>query len=489
MGKLIPALLLIVCFQLHSSFALSTDSLGAKINLPQFNAQIGIGFNYDLLRDPTDVSFEYPKAFFGFNVPLKGSVNLRNYTYLQPGIDSIFNDTSMISNGEEFKPTGSARQNANATVRVEVPMLGGVGSFSNIQNVYLNYQNVLGNPDILVDPKNLGDGVSFLLKGTVNVPMDLTLYWETMTFGYAYKLNKFFTFAFNLHRHVFSLDMQGKIDVDIMGRYKIDLSSQGGSSGVEIPSIDGVIDYPSDKVYGSAYGHFETEAWSPTLAIKAWRFSLVSRFGIDKRAKGEFYAKYSIPFFIDPETFGLKYDFQDPKTLTDPEVTNGLSTNAIDSVNYSSGEADLIWKMPTALTLSFDVWPKHLRISYSKLYGEIRMKLDKISKVQKASESGSIRDSTSDSAVIDIGVNVDHVILMQCNLFNSFLNVGVCAFDVEYGDQKHLIGKNMPYLTMGESAMLPVLNMGTALGTKLQLLLELDILPLPALKTGIFYYF
>ena len=73
----------------------------------------------------------------------------------------------------------------------------------------------------------------------------------------------------------------GNIDVDIMGRYKIDLSSQGGGSSVELPSIDGIIDYPSEKLYGSAYGHFETEVWSPTLAIKAWRFSLVSRFGIN----------------------------------------------------------------------------------------------------------------------------------------------------------------------------------------------------------------
>jgi hypothetical protein len=74
-------------------------------------------------------------------------------------------------------------------------------------------------------------------------------------------------------------------------------------------------------------------------------------------------------------------------------------------------------------------------------------------------------------------------------MFNSFLNLGICAFDVEYGDEKHLIGKGMPYMKMGESAMLPVLNLGTALGTKLQLLLELDILPLPALKTGVFYNF
>jgi hypothetical protein len=42
---------------------------------------------------------------------------------------------------------------------------------------------------------------------------------------------------------------------------------------------------------------------------------------------------------------------------------------------------------------------------------------------------------------------------------------------------------------LGKSAMIPTLNFGAALGTKLQLLLELDVLPLPALKTGVYYFF
>ena len=484
MGKLISPLI-IICIQFSSVFALSTDSLNAKVNLPKFDAQIGVGFNYDLLKDPTDVSFEYPSAFFGFNVPLKTS-NLLGY--MEESIDSVFSDT-MYSNGEDFKPNATARQNANVTVRVEVPMLGGVGSFSNIQNVFLKYQNVLGNPDIYLNPSNLGDGVSFLLRGTLNVPMELSLYWETMTFGYAYRLNKYFTFALNLHRHIFAMDMRGNVNVDMMGRYSIDQSSESSSENAASVSLDGEIDYPSEKMYGSAYGHFETEVWSPTLAIKAWRFSLVSRFGIDTKAKGAFNAKYSVPFFIDPETFELKYDFEDTKTISDPDVRNGLASSATDSMSYSSGTADLIWKMPTALTLSFDVWPKHLRLSYSKLFGEIRMKLDNIAKEQRSTESLSEQDTTLDTIVVDIGITVDHIIMVQCNLLNSFMNLGICSFDVEYGGKKHLVGNNVPYLQFGESAMLPIINFGTDLGTKLQLHLELDILPLPALKTGIYYHF
>lgn len=487
MGKLFSPLLIIfaVTFNLTAQIEIDPD-YNAKVNLPSFNAQLGVGFNYDLLRDPTDVSFEYPNAYFGFNVPLKTTQNLR---YLVKGVDSLLNDSTLFSNGADYKINATARQNANVTVRVDVPMLGGVGSFSNIQNMFLKYQNILGNPDIYLNPTNLGDGVNFLLRGTLSVPVELSLYWETMTFGYAYRLNKYFTFALNLHRHIFSLDLRGNVNVDMMGRYQLDLNNNTGSSDVDIPSVNGIVNYPSDKLYGSAYGHFETEVWSPTLAVKAWRLSVVARFGIDTKAKGGFEAKYLVPFFIDAQTLKIKYDLKDRKTLTSPEVTQGLSSNAIDSLVYSSGDEDLIWKMPTGLTFSFDVWPKHLRFSYSKLFGDINMKLDNIAKQQIAKELNSVRDTSFDTIGIDVGISVDHVLMLQANLFNSFLNLGITSFDVSYNGQDHLLGKQLPYMKMGKSAMLPVLNLGTDLGTKLQLHLELDVLPLPALKTGVVYHF
>lgn len=487
MGKLFSPLLIVFAIANNLAAQIDIDSAyNARVNLPSFNAQIGVGFNYDLLRNPTDVSFEYPNAYFGFNVPLKTTQNLR---YLVKSVDSLLNDSSIFSNGADYKINATARQNANVTVRVDVPMLGGVGSFSNVQNMFLKYQNILGNPDIYLNPSNLGDGVNFLLRGTLTVPVELSLYWETMTFGYAYRLNKNFIFALNLHRHLFSLDLRGNVDVDMMGKYTLDLSSKSSTSEVEIPSVEGFVDYPSDKLYGSAYGHFETEVWSPTLAVKAWRFSAVARFGIDTRAKGEFLAKYSIPFLIDPETFKVKYDFEDSKTMTSPEVMQGLTSNATDSLVYSSNDADLIWKMPTGLSFSFDVWPKHLRLSYTKLFGDINMKLDNIAKQKLATEMNSDRDTTFDTIVIDVGISVDHVIMIEASLFNSFLNLGITSFDVSYNGKKHLLGKKLPYMKMGQSAMLPVLNLGTDLGTKLQLHLELDVLPLPALKTGVVYHF
>jgi hypothetical protein len=61
--------------------------------------------------------------------------------------------------------------------------------------------------------------------------------------------------------------------------------------------------------------------------------------------------------------------------------------------------------------------------------------------------------------------------------------------DFRYADKENLIGSKMPYMHMGKSAMLPVWNFGSTIGTKLRVLLELDVLPLPAFKSGVLYYF
>lgn len=494
-GILICAFYLVL--QAQNEF--STEELGANVRLPTFEARLGIGFNYDLLRDPFEVSFDYPKGYFGLNLPLQQIVDLRDYSgYIDPAMDSIFADTSLFSNGDEFRPTAAARQNPNPTVRVDVPMIGGVGTFSSTQNFFINYTNALGNPNVYINPDSLQEGLSFLLRGTINVPVSMTASWETMSFGYAFEVNRYLQLAFSLHRHVFVLDLRGKIDADLLGHYNMEMPSDE-ASGIEVPAVEGELDYPSNKIYGDAYGHYEAETWTPTIGFKAWRFTLVTRFGIkDKKAKGRFYAKYSLPFFIDPETFQTNIDLNDPDIINSSEVRQGLLANATDSIVYSTRkkvgnsyrESDLIWNMPTGLTLSFDIIKDKLKFSYTKLFGELSMKLDRIARERVALETESAREDEVDSIVIDYGVKVDNIMILQLDLFHSFLNLGIFGLDLRYGDQENLLGSEMPaYMKLGDAAMIPVLSLGSAIGTKMQLLLELDILPLPAVKTGVFYYF
>lgn len=474
--------------ELHAAEKIDIDDLGANVKLPDFSAKLSIGFNYDFLRDPTSVSFEYPRGYLGFNIPISHSVNLRDFVqYIDPAIDSVFSDSTLISNGKDFKPQGSARQNPNLTIQVDVPMLGGVASFSNTQNFNLNYSNALGNPNVYIRPDSLIEGVNFLMRGTISVPVNMSMAWETMTFGYAYRINRYLTMALNLHRHTFVMDLRGKIDVDLLG--KLNYKNDDGSIAIERE-----LDYPSSKVYGHALGHYEAEVWSPTIGLRAWRFSLVSRFGLSTKARGSFSARYSVPFFIDPETFESRYDFEDPDLFTDDEFINRMTANDIDSVSYTTRNGDgsepgLHWKMPTGLTLSFDLLPGYFTLSYTKIFGDIEFRLDRIRKEQLAAETQNSASAQNDSLIIDFGTSVDHIIMLQCNVYKAFLNIGIFGIDFRYGDQTHLLGSKMPYMHMGKSAMIPVVNFGSTIGSKMQLHLELDVLPLPAFKTGIVYRF
>ncbi|MDG5813907.1 hypothetical protein QA601_02360 [Chitinispirillales bacterium ANBcel5] len=457
-----------------------------SIVLPTFETRVSAGFNYDLLRSPLNVSFQYPVGYFGFNLPVNRSVNLRNIAgRFDPIIDTLFNDTTLFKNGEEFKPTGVAAQSANNTIRVDVPMLNGVGSFAYTQNFSMNYHTFLGNPYLHLAPDSLPDELEFMLRGTVNAPVSISMGWETMTFGYAYELNRNVSFAFNLHRHLFNADLRGRVDIDLLGSYSIDLDPNQSM----LSPIHGELDYPSDRINGYALGNYKAQAWTPTFGVQLWRLSLVSRFGLQKEASGSLRARYIVPSFIDPETFQMKYDLEDPDQLLDPEVRDILLSNAIDSVGYST-DSKLHWRIPHGHTLAFDVWPGLLSLSYTKIYGDIELGLDNIHKEQRTIESAGNNEGLVDSLDFDVGISVDHVIMLHGRYRSSFLNFGIFAFDVRYNDMDNLVGgRTIRELKIGDAAMMPILSLGSAFGSKIQVLVELDVLPLPAFKTGLFYHF
>jgi len=456
---------------------------------PSLRAGVGIGFNYDLLRPPTAVSFEYPKAFVGLDIPIA----LNASEYLGSAMADLASDTTIFREGTELRPEVTARQNANTTIRVDVPMMGGVCSFSNTENFYFDYFTFLGNPDIVFIPES-GDNdtgsdasLDILMRGTLNVPLELSMKWESITFGYAYQVNKDITFAFNLHRHLFNFDVVANVKVDILGNYSIDMSS-GEAGDLGSAPISGSINYPSTKVNGVAVGDYKAEVWTPTLGVDVWRVTWTSRFGFDTEARGSLHARYALPFFLDPEDFGMVYDFNNQDDLLDPEFINGLQKNATDSIRYDSDEP-LKWAMPSAHTIAFDIIPDKLNLSYTKFFGEVAMSLDGIKKT--VSSNAASPDSTD--VGFDIGVSVDHVIMLSGNFHHAFFNLGVFAFDFRVDDRENLLGsalkESVPAMTMGKSAMLPILNFGTKIGSRFQLLLELDVLPMPALKTGLFYNF
>ena len=84
--------------------------------------------------------------------------------------------------------------------------------------------------------------------------------------------------------------------------------------------------------------------------------------------------------------------------------------------------------------------------------------------------------------------------MLNANFYSAFVNAGIFTMDIRVGDQKHVLGNaftnaKLDKLKWGDAAMLPVLNFGAALGGKTQLGFEIDLMPLPALKTGVTYHF
>ncbi len=453
--------------------------LETSFETPVFDARFGVGFNYDLLRPPTQVSFDYPKGFVGVNVPFQQKVNLLDLARMSgSGVDDLFNDSTKFQNPGEFQPMASAQQNPNATVRVDVPMLGGVGSFSNIQNMSLKYLNALGFPGVKMDTTMEDEGLSMLMRASVYVPLDIQASWETLTFGYAYKVNKQLMVALNLHRHVFMLDMRANVDANVLGYVRVDQ---------DILKTEVPVKY---SVGGSARAHYLAEVWSPTIALKYWRLGLTSRFGVKTRAKGRLKATYVLPFFIDEYTFAM----DDLTTkLMDPAYINQLQQGTVDSVNHITDE-EMVWRLPDGHTFSFDIVPEKLTLSYTKTVGDLYLSLGDVWVVKntRGSQSAGSETTTIDTVDLEIGSTVDHVFLLSGDFRHFFFNMGAFTLDMATARRSNVLGESLGeagYPLLGGAPVLPVLNFGSALGSRMQLMLELDILPLLAVKSGVVYYF
>jgi hypothetical protein len=464
-------------------------------NPPTLNAKLTFGFNYDLLRSPTDVSFDYAKGYMSLNFPFE-----QNGLVPDSKSDEIWSDiykqlsSSDTSNSLKFKPQASAAQYANTTIRVDVPMLGGVATFSNLENVYINYANVLGNStiklnyDTTIASSGSSQSIALYLLGTVTVPVEASLGWQTMTFGYAYKFFRDMVVAVNVHRHLFHIDMLAKVDADILGHVKVEQSSDSSTGildGSSI-SIDKDINYSHEKVYGQASGHYDAEAWSSSFGIKFWRFTLTSRLGIDTKAHGTFSANYRVPAgIIDKQTFEISDDISDPQKLINSGILNDIQEGNVDSIVYTTHEPAR-WKLPSGHTISFEIIPDKLSLSYTKIIGDIEMYHEHAETLS----TGGIKRRTD----LDVGISVDNVIIVSAHLYSAFVNAGMFTMDIRVNDQKHILGKayrnaHLARLTWNNDAMLPVINFGASFGIKTQLGFEVDLLPLPAVKTGLTYNF
>jgi len=509
----------------------SAQDFGYNSVIPSFDVRFSAGFNYDLLRPPTSVSFRYPVGYMGLNLPLGIGGDMQTIPAVGGVLDDFFDSDTLFRRGDNFKPNAGASQNPNATVRVDVPMLYGVGSFAYTQNFFMNFSTAIGGRSVISVPPVVIDTTikegdadiavnGFLsLRGGLRIPLAFNFGWETMTFGYAYRVAESdnLVFALNLHRHLFSMDMKAKADIDLLGHLSMSASgtmkTSEGAPDLNVtilpPTSEDIINFSSENCNGLAQGRYRAETWTPSIGVKLWRFSLTSRFGVNTKAKGSISGRFMVPKIVDLETGELSGEYKELENNLNGDNPNlksvldtisakgmsGLITQELDSVVYETTES-LTWKMPDGHTIAFDIIPNRLSVSYTKLFGEVAMKLDNFNrKTSDASDPDkeSIWDDI-DTLSLDVGVTVDHIMMLHVNFPSFFINLGVCAFDIRNGDDEYILGNlykdnKLEYLRLGKAAMLPVLNGGVTLGTKIQLRIEADVLPLPALRTGFHYYF
>ncbi len=454
-----------------SGTALPVDTL----NVGNLRAHFGLGFSYDMLRDPTNVSFEFPEGRTSFNVPISLSLPRDVSRIISEKVDTA------LTGGNEIYPDLSGGQQLNLGFRVNIPMLGGVCSFAYNNNVDIDYMTSLGNSNVRVDTTMVDTAANtttrMLLKGYIDVPLNARLGWRTITFGYAVQPIRGITLAFNMNRHIFELNGSANIVVDLLGQAENDM--------VPFPIP---INYNSTKVFGFASTHYRAEAWSPTFGLRIWRFGLTSRLGVDTKAEGSFDAVYNLPFFVkyDAEKRNIESTLTPENIdslMTNLEFVNDLIQGKTDSVVYHSTNS-AAWKLPQGHTVTFDLIKRKLFLSYTKVIGDIEMK-----HVYEG-DDGNLADTLDNRNDLDLGVTVSQVVLLGGRFRNSNFNVGLFTMDMRVFKDSALIGNALPEnLQILGAPTFPVLSFGSSFGTTMRMLLQLDLLPLPSFRTGLVYYF
>ncbi len=442
---------------------------------PDASATIALGFNYDYLRSPLATSFDKSRGYFSVNIPFA-------FKPSQALTDDLTSDISKnFTDGELFEPELTFKQNANTTIMVELPMLGGATSFSHLNMMQFSYENLIGLPNFLYTPDSLdGSGdteVDLLLRGAINVPFSFNMSWETMNFGYLYKFNDQAKVGLNLHHHLFFFDASGNVDIDMLGNLEVDL----GAAGVKEINMD-------YSLYNNVDANYRLQWVTPTFSAQVWRFSTIARIGFDQEATGSLNGEYTVPFFLDPTNFSPVDSMADSATFKEylTDHISDFEDSKTKTVRYNTTN-NLQFTMPTGLTFGFDLVPEKLNLSYTKLLGDISWEL-----VDYKWEEIEGEDEV-DTLDFRIAVNVDHVVVLRGHFPNIFFSLGLFSMDVSYRNDEDLLQDIDGMISYGDGILMPITNFGVLLGKNnfncWQVLFEVDALPLASFRTGVVYHF
>jgi hypothetical protein len=431
------------------------------------DAELSGAFSYEFLKSPLSRPFDQGRAHISLNLPFNASAQAQRF------IGSIADSTVVV-------PELFARisQDVNAQVDVSAPVFGGVLFFAARENASLRVAGSLGNAAFDLDTTM--DGGSILLKGSIHMPLLFEMHWRSLSFGYAVRPAPWLTLGFQVHKHQFSAGTSGDLRPDLSGR--ISVSGEAGNTSFPV-------EYPDNKVYGTADGAYQGTAWSPEMAVGVGPVRLVSRMGARMAARGHLNVTYAVPYFIDPGDFEPR--FTEPDSFL-------ASDNLRRLLNGETGKRDihiqdrLILSLPQSHTLSVDLWPGKLSLSYSKVFGHvsIHMESDAPSEEAARAASGSGMDSSGldTQGFVDLDLFPDQVICLSGTFGWFHGDVGAHTLNVGYGGKDGLLSGLSPLEWDGDP-FVPILDFGFTWGYPLVFNTDFFVSPLPAVRSGVTYAF
>lgn len=425
------------------------------------NAELSGAFSYGFLTSPLARPFDVGLADVSFNLPFRASAQANRF------LGSASDSTVVI-------PDLFARisQRVNAHVDISAPVFGGIAFFAARENASLSVAGALGNARFNLDTTLDGTG-SILLRGSIHMPLAFDMEWRSLTFGYACQPAPYLALGFQIHKHTFLAHTAGDLRPDLSGRIAV-----GGDAG----NASFQVEYPDDKVYGTAQGQYEGDAWSPDLAIRIGPVSLVSRMGVRMSAQGHLDVSYSVPFFIDPGTFEPRF------TAPDSFLAAGNLSRLLNGETAKRNlhiRDRLILTLPQSHTLSVDLWPGKLALSYTKVFGHVSIHNESAEKTDPAAADSGAADT---EGFVDLDLFPDQVICLNGTFGWFHADLGAHSLNISYRNQGHLLSGASPLAWDGDP-IVPILDFGFTWGNPLVFRADFFISPLPAVRSGIAYAF
>ena len=429
------------------------------------DAELSGAFSFGFLKSPLSRPFDRGSAEVSLNLPFNASAQAQKFI-------GSFADSAVVI------PELFARvsQDLNAHVDVSAPVFGGIAFFAARENASLKVAGALGNAAFNLDTV-LSEAGSILLKGSIHMPLIFEMHWRSLSFGYAVRPVPWVTLGFQVHKHQFTARTSGDLKPDLSGRISV-----GGETG----NTSFPVEYPDNKVYGTADGAYQGTAWSPELAIGAGPVRLVSRMGARMAAKGHVDVTYSVPYFIDPGTFEPR--FTEPDSFL-------ASDNLRRLLDGETGKRDihihdrLILTLPQSHTVTVDLWPGKLALSYSKVFGRVSIHAAGTEAPADTASAAAADSEAADAAgFVDLDLFPDQVLCLSGTFGWFHADVGAHSLNVSYRNQGHLLSGLSPLEWDGDP-FVPILDFGFTWGDPLVFSTDFYVSPLPAVRSGVSYAF